>query len=88
MGERCRGRPAPRWPRARRLSWPGGTRRHQQLHASGRQELRLKVALGEIVNAAKVFDCVGDLDIYLRSHFQNALTEALVIASEWLTDYR
>jgi hypothetical protein len=50
-----------------------------------RQKVLLKIALGEIANAARVSDRVGDLDIYLRSHFQeNALTEALAVAPEWL----
>jgi hypothetical protein len=51
-----------------------------------RQKLLLEVALGEIVSAARASDRVGDLDIYLRNHFQkNALAEALAVAPEWLT---
>lgn len=51
------------------------------------QRTLLRIALGFIVNAARVSDRVGDLDIYLHNHFeQNALTEALAVAPEWLTN--
>ncbi len=51
-----------------------------------RQRLLLRIALGEIVRAARVSDRVGDLDVYLRNDFQqNALAEALAVAPEWLT---
>jgi hypothetical protein len=50
-----------------------------------KEESLLRIALGEIVRAAKVSDRVGDLDIYLRNDLQQkALAEALAVAPEWL----